>query len=75
MRNKIIGHLDLMGSQRESTFSVLCELTDSQLCHRSLPKEWRISEILDHNNTLRIGIYHDQLRYEDAVKQARQFKG
>jgi hypothetical protein len=49
----IISHyLDLMDSQRESTFDALVGLTDSQLWERPAPKEWSIGEILDHNYLL-----------------------
>lgn len=45
-------YLQLMDSQRESAFSALEGLTDSQLWQRPAPKEWSIGEILDHNYLL-----------------------
>lgn len=45
-------YLDLMDSQRESTFAALEGLTNSQLWQRPAPKEWSIGEILDHNYLL-----------------------
>jgi len=52
MKDITTEYLDLMDSQRESTFVSLCELTDAQLWQRPAPKEWSIGEILDHNNRL-----------------------
>jgi len=42
-------YLDLMDFQRESVFTVLDELTDTQLWQRPAPKEWSIGEIVNHN--------------------------
>ncbi|HXQ38976.1 MAG TPA: DinB family protein [Anaerolineales bacterium] len=42
---------DLLDSQRESAFTALAGLTDSQLWQRPAPKEWSIGEIL-HDNYL-----------------------
>jgi hypothetical protein len=81
--------LDMMDSQRVAAFAALEGLSDSRLWQRPVPKEWSIGEILDHNMrlynpifgwcnlivTLRIGIYHDQLHYDDAFKQARAMQG
>jgi len=52
MANILSKYLDLMDSQRESTFAALEALTDSQLWQRPTRKEWSIGEILDHNNRL-----------------------
>ena len=41
-----------MDIQRESAFTGLEGLTDSQLWQRPAPKEWSIGEILDHNYLL-----------------------
>jgi len=45
-------YLNLMDSQRESVFTALDGLTDSQLWQRPAPEEWSIGEILDHNYLL-----------------------
>ena len=45
-------YLDLLDSQRESSFEALNGLTDSQLWQRPAPKEWSIGEILNHNYLL-----------------------
>lgn len=52
MSQVVTQHLDLLDSQRESAFTVLDGLTDSQLWERPAPKEWSIGEILDHNYLL-----------------------
>ena len=53
MTNTIIAsYLHLLDSQRESTFTALNGLTDSQLWQRPAPKEWSIGEILNHNYLL-----------------------
>ncbi|MEW6402611.1 MAG: DinB family protein [Chloroflexota bacterium] len=44
--------LDLMDSQRQSTFAALDGLTVAQLWEKPAPREWSIGEILDHNNRL-----------------------
>ena len=44
--------LDLMDSQRESAFSAIEGLTDSQFWQRPAPREWSIGEIFDHNYLL-----------------------
>ena len=51
-KNVLSNYLDLMDSQRESAFTALDGLTDSQLWQRPAPKEWSIGEILDHNYLL-----------------------
>lgn len=50
-------YLALMDSQRESAFTALDGLTDSQLWQRPAPKEWSIGEILDHNYLLFASTY------------------
>ncbi|HKY54232.1 MAG TPA: DinB family protein [Anaerolineales bacterium] len=45
-------YLNLLDFQRESTFTALEGLTDSQLWQRPAPKAWSIGEILDHNYLL-----------------------
>lgn len=45
-------YLDLLDSQRESSFAALADLTDTQLWQRPAPREWSIGEILDHNYLL-----------------------
>lgn len=52
MNSIVTQYLDLLDSQRESTFITLDGLTDSQLWQRPVPKEWSIGEILDHNYLL-----------------------
>lgn len=52
MNNPIAQYLDLLDAQRESAFTALTGLTDSQLWQRPAPKEWSIGEILDHNYLL-----------------------
>ena len=52
MANVLFEYLDLMDIQRESAFTGLEGLTDSQLWQRPAPKEWSIGEILDHNYLL-----------------------
>ena len=42
-------YLDLLDSQRESSFAALAGLTDTQLWQRPAQKEWSIGEILNHN--------------------------
>jgi hypothetical protein len=50
--NVIAGYLDLMDSQRQTTFAALSGVSDSQIWRRPARKEWCIGEILDHNNRL-----------------------
>ncbi len=57
MRSIISQYLDLLDSQRESTFDALNGLTDSQLWQRPSGKEWSIGEILDHNYLLFASFY------------------
>ena len=45
-------YLDLMDSQRESTFVALDGLTEFQLWQRPASKDWSIGEILDHSYLL-----------------------
>ena len=52
MASVVHKYLDLLDSQRESSFAALEGLTDSQLWQRPAPKEWSIGEILDHNYLL-----------------------
>ncbi|NWG07632.1 MAG: DinB family protein [Chloroflexi bacterium] len=52
MANIVSKYLDLLDSQRESTFTALNGLTDAQLWERPALKEWSIGEILDHNYLL-----------------------
>jgi hypothetical protein len=52
MTNLIVRYLDLLDAQRESAFTALAGLTDSQLWQRPEPKEWSIGEILNHNYLL-----------------------
>ena len=49
MKNTVSHYLDLLDSQRESTFAALDGLTEVQLWQRPAPKEWSIGEILNHN--------------------------
>jgi hypothetical protein len=42
-------YLDLLDAQRESAFTALEGLNDSELWQRPAPNEWSIGEILDHN--------------------------
>jgi hypothetical protein len=58
----IARYLDLLDAQRESAFSALEGLTDSQLWQRPAPKEWSIGEILDHNYLL-IGSFLPMIRW------------
>lgn len=44
----VSAYLDLLDSQRETSFVMLEELTDVQLWHRPAPKEWSIGVILNH---------------------------
>jgi hypothetical protein len=53
----ITQYLDLMDTQRESVFTALEGLTDSQLWQRPALKEWSIGEILDHNYLLFASTY------------------
>jgi len=53
----ILQYLDLLDSQRESAFTALDGVTDSQLWQRPAPKEWSIGEILDHNDLLFASFY------------------
>ena len=48
MSELISQYLDLMDSQRESAFTALNGITDSQLWRRPVPREWSVGEILDH---------------------------
>ena len=48
----IYEYLHILDAQRESVFTHLEGLTDSQLWQRPTPKEWSIGEILDHNYLL-----------------------
>ena len=61
MLTAISSDLALLDSQRESTFASLYRLTDSQIWRRPAPKEWNM------------GIFHDQLYFDDVVKKTRQF--
>lgn len=54
----LANYLDLLDSQRESAFSALNGLADSQLWQRPAPKEWSIGEILDHNYLLFASTVH-----------------
>lgn len=51
-KDVLSNYLELMDSQRESTFTVLDGLANSQLWQRPAAKEWSIGEILDHNYLL-----------------------
>ena len=52
MASVVYKYLDLLDSQRESSFAALEGLTASQLWQRPAPKEWSVGEILDHNYLL-----------------------
>jgi hypothetical protein len=52
MTNITSRYLDLLDSQRESTFAILQDLTNTQLWQRPAPKKWSIGEILNHNYLL-----------------------
>ena len=80
MNKPVYQYLELLDSQRESTFAVLEGLTDSQLWQRPAPKEWSIGEILDHNYLLiasfypllqwiwRLGGWYGRLRRDRSYK-------
>ncbi len=55
--NVVTSYLDLLDSQRETTFVALGNLTDSHLWQRPAPREWSIGEILDHNYLVFAGFY------------------
>lgn len=57
MSKAVPQYLDLLDSQRESAFTALVGLTDTQLWQRPAPKEWSIGEILDHNYLLLASSY------------------
>ncbi len=57
MTDVISQYLDLLDSQRESAFTALDGLTNSQLWQRPASKEWSIGEILDHNYLLFASTY------------------
>ena len=58
MKSSIVAsYLDLLDTQRESTFAALDGLTDAQLWERPAPKEWSIGEIFDHNYLVFGGFY------------------
>jgi hypothetical protein len=57
MSEVVANYLQLMDEQRESAFSALAGLTDSQLWQRPALKEWSIGEILDHNYLLFASTY------------------
>jgi len=50
--NAVRTYLDIMDSQRESVFSLLDGISDTQLWQRPAPKEWSIGEIINHNALL-----------------------
>jgi hypothetical protein len=57
MGSVVSQYLDLLDSQRETSFAALEDLTDSQLWQRPASKEWSIGEILDHNYLLFASMY------------------
>jgi hypothetical protein len=57
MENVVSRYLDLLDSQRESAFSALDGITETELWQRLTPKEWSIGEILDHNYLLFASTY------------------
>ena len=69
-------YLDLLDAQREAAFAAVAGLSDDQIWQRPVPGEWCIGEILNHNClnlilTLRLGIYRDQLHYDDVIEMAQ----
>jgi hypothetical protein len=53
----VLEYLNLLDVQRESIFTSLNGITDSQLWQKPAPKEWSIGEILDHNYLLIASTY------------------
>ncbi len=50
--NVVLDYLDLLDFQRESAFSSLAGMAESQIWQRPAAGEWSIGEILDHNYLL-----------------------
>ena len=90
MASVVYKYLDLLDSQRESSFAALEVLkSETRNLHMKIRKFYndKDEDLLGNLYlydplfgwcnlivTLRIGIYHDQLHYDDVRRQAEQFK-